>query len=133
MDLTEGLKANMDSPDARSVVRHEIENQVGDDKSLLGTLSDVSGVLMAAHAARVIALADHDSNEAQRQELDLLKQLAGEVDLVVLCRQFITDVQAGTIKLTASVKGMDAVVAEVAERSTLTADVLAEMAPATPT
>ena len=125
MNLTEGLTANISPPEPKDVIRGEIERQVGDDKSLLGTLSDVSGALLASLAIRVICLADHASNEAQRQELEMLKAVSGDVDIVASCRAFLAKIEAGTVVLTASIKGVDGVLAEAAERGTKTAAVLA--------
>ena len=124
MNLTEGLSANTTPPEPRAVIRNEIERQAGDDKSLLGTLSDVSGALLAAHAVRVVCLADHASNEAQRQELGMLQGLSGDVDLVATCRAFLADIGAGRVVLTASVKGVDGVMSEAAARSTTIASLL---------
>lgn len=124
MNLTEGLTANIAPPEPRTVIRNEIEREVGDDKSLLGTLSDVSGALLAVLAVRVVCIADHASNEAQRQELAMLQGIAKDVDIVAVCRDFLGQIEAGTVVLTASIKGVDGVLAEAADRSTKTATVL---------
>ena len=129
MNLTEGLTANIAPPEPRAIIRTEIERKVGDDKSLLGTLSDVSGALLAVLAVRVVCLADYASNEAQRQELAMLQGIARGVDIVAACRDFLAQIEAGEIVLTASLKGVDGVLAEAAERSTKTATVLAALAP----
>lgn len=128
-DLSAIVSQDVPEPSEKDVLRHAIEAQVGDDKALLGTLSDVSGALLAFLAIRVICLADHASNEAQRQELDLLKGIAGGVDIVAKCREFLAAVQSGDVVLTAAVKGVDGVLAEAAERSTRTAEVLRQAVP----
>lgn len=109
----------------RSMLRQQIDRKVGDGPSLLGTQADVMGLLVAGQMARVVALADHASNEAQRQELAMLQALAGEADLVQLCRDGLAAIQAGDVILTASVKGVDNVFAEALARSTATATILA--------
>lgn len=111
-----------------SMVRQRITKNVGDEKSILGTQADVVGLLVAGQMVRVVALADHASNEAQRQELAMLQTLSGEADLVQLCRDGLAAMQAGEVVLTASVKGVDNVFSEALTRSTQTAAILAAVA-----
>ncbi|KQI69374.1 hypothetical protein AN189_02805, partial [Loktanella sp. 3ANDIMAR09] len=46
----------------RAAIRATIDQAVGDTPSIVGTLADVSGILVAGQMARVVALADHASN-----------------------------------------------------------------------
>lgn len=106
-------------------VRADIEANVGDEKSLIGTQADVMGLLVAGQMARVVALADHANNAAQRQELAVLQSLAGDADLVQLCRDGLAAIQGGDVVLTAAVKGVGKVFSEAFARSTATAAILA--------
>lgn len=121
--LAEG-KAIIAAIESREAVRQVIDKTVGDEKSLLGTQADVIGLLVAGQMARVVALADHASNEAQRQELAALQELAGDADLVQVCRDGLAAIKAGNVVLTASIKGVDNVFAEAFTRSTATATIL---------
>lgn len=125
-DLSAIISPDIPEPSAKDVVRHQIEQRVGDTASLLGTLSDVSGAQLAFLAIHVVCLADHASNEAQRQELAMLQELAGEEDIVALCRAFLTEIQSGEVVLTLAIKGVSNVLSEVKARSTETAKVLIE-------
>ena len=109
---------------AKSAVRQKITENAGDDKSLIGTQADVLGLLVAGQMARIVALADHASNEAQRQELAALQELAGGADLVQLCRDGLAAIKAGNVVLPASIKGVDNVFSEAFARSTATAAIL---------
>lgn len=113
---------------ARTAMRARIAEGVGDTPSILGTVADVMGLLVAGQMARTVALADHASNEAQRQELAMLQALAGDADLVQLCRDGLAAIQAGDVVLTAAVKGVENVFAEALARSTATAALLAPAA-----
>lgn len=118
------LEITLSPAETRDLLRLRIEQDVGDEKSLLGTQADVMGLLVAGQMARVVALADHASNEAQRQELAALQELAGDADLVQLCRDGLAAIKAGNVVLTASIKGVDNVFAEAFTRSTATAAIL---------
>lgn len=125
----EAVAAAQAARDVRKALRREIDAVVGDLPSLIGTQADVVGMLVYGQMVRVVTLADHASNEQQRQELAMLEALAGEeVDLVALCRDALGKIERREVVLTAAVKGVAAVFAEALTRSTQTAALLMQAA-----
>lgn len=128
MDLTDGQTGIYPDPPARQNLRHRINEDVGDMPSLVGTLSDVSGLVLAGLAARVVALEDHASSAAEVAELAQIKAvMAGAGDIVQASRDFLDALSGGSVKITAQIKGVDEVMTEAPERSTRTAEILQAM------
>ncbi|NKX42525.1 hypothetical protein HGG71_13805 [Rhodobacteraceae bacterium R_SAG2] len=109
---------------AKVSLRKQIEDRAGDALSLLGTLSDVSGVMLAHVVADVIAISENPGNEGQRRRLEIMQALAGDDDIVALAKDALARISSGDAVLTSSVKGLPAVLDEVLGRATETAAVL---------
>ncbi|MFV1598673.1 MULTISPECIES: hypothetical protein [unclassified Phaeobacter] len=109
---------------AKAGIRKQIEAKAGDALSLLGTLSDVSGVFLVHTLADVIAISEHPGNEAQRRRLEIMQSLAGDQDIEAIARTAFDRLTNGEAVLTSSVKSLPAVLDEVLGRATETAKVL---------
>ncbi|MFV1530522.1 MULTISPECIES: hypothetical protein [unclassified Phaeobacter] len=110
---------------AKASIRKQIEAKAGDALSLLGTLSDVAGVGLAFLLADVAASSENPGDATAARRLEILQGLAGDDDIVALAQTALARLNSGEAKLTASVKGLPAVLDEVLGRSTETANVLA--------
>ncbi|KII14120.1 MULTISPECIES: hypothetical protein [Phaeobacter] len=108
----------------KATIRQQIEARAGDALSLLGTLSDISGVLLAHVVADVVAISENPGNEAQRRRLDIMQALAGDDDVEALAKDALARLTSGDAVLTSSIKGLPAVLDEVLGRATETAKVL---------
>jgi|GEM_PF-1481551 len=112
---------------AKLKMRREIETKAGDALSLLGSLSDIADLFLMHTIADVIAISEHPENDAQRRRLEIMQSLAGDHDVVALAQSTLARIQSGEVMLTADLKGLTSVLDEVLDRSTQTAEVLAEM------
>jgi len=109
----------------RHQLRRTIATQVGDAESLLGTVSDASGILVAMAFADIVALSTNTSfADYKKAKLDVYKTLAGGADIATLAGQALASIQSGEVKLTASLKGLENVIAEVLARSTGVATII---------
>ena len=115
----------MATVERRDAVRRTLEREVGDTQSILGTSMDVLGFMMAAQAARVVALADHASNECDRAELEMLRLMAQPADIVAESRRIVDGLASGEIALTIGLKGLPEIVGEAIARMTKARAVLA--------
>lgn len=128
-DVIDAAKAKADGLAQRDKVRATIAANVGDAESILGTVADASGVLVALSLARISALASTkaaDLSVAEKAELATVQTLAGDVDLAVVAAEALGKISAGEAVLTASVKGLDAVIGESLERSTAVSNIMVQ-------
>ena len=109
---------------ARADLRAQITAHVGDTQSLLGTHADVLGLLFVHMLADVIAITENVGNAAQRRRLEIMKDIAGDVDVAALAQDALARITNSEAVLTAQVKGLQSVVDEALTRSTQTAKVL---------
>lgn len=109
----------------REETRRAITSNVGDTPSLLGTISDGAGILVALAFADIVALNDNTTFAAYRTaKLDAYTALANGADIAALATSALAKIQNGDAKLTASVKGLEAVINETLARSTAVAEIL---------
>lgn len=110
-------------------LRSQIAENVADTESLLGTVADASGVLVALSLARISALASvkaSDLSVAEKAELATVQALAGDIDLAAVAADALAKLNSGDAVLTASVKGLDAVIGESLERSTAVSNIMVQ-------
>ena len=111
----------------KSAIRQHIGKNVADTQSLLGTVSDASGVLVAMAFADIVALENNTTFANYRTaKLAAYAALAGDADIVALATAALASIQNGDAKLTASLKGIENVITETLARSTAVATILAE-------
>jgi hypothetical protein len=111
--------SELEKTKARDVIRAEITDKAGDLPSLLGTTSDAAALGLIAVLQLVILIAENGTPEMKTA----LAASAFPMP-VAKAKAFLADIKAGKIKVPALLKGTDAVYAEVAKRSTATANVL---------
>jgi len=115
--------------EGRDQVRSVIAHNVGDTASLVGTVSDATGLLIAIALADVVALSSNTSfADYRKAKLDTLKLLAGDADIAALAGAALTQIKDGDAVLTASLKGLDNVIGESLTRSTAVATILSQAA-----
>ena len=102
-------------------IRAEIAKRVADPESLLGTTADGTALALLGLCHVIVALADHGSASVKQA----LTEAAGG-QLVPMARTFLQQLAAGEVTLPALLKGIDAVTADIIERSNGVAQVLAE-------
>ncbi len=113
--------------DAIIELRRHIAKNVADTESLLGTVSDATGLLIAIALADVVALSSNTSfADYRKAKLDTLKLLAGDADIAALAGGALQQIQSGDVVLTASLKGLENVITESLSRSTAVATILAQ-------
>ena len=128
-DVIDAAKAKADGLAQRDKVRATIAANVGDAESILGTVADASGVLVALSLARISALAvtkAADLSVAEKAELATVQALAGDIDLAAVAADALAKLNSGDAVLTASVKGLDAVIAESLGRSTAVSNIMSQ-------
>lgn len=121
----EGSAVN-DGLKARSKIRTKIKNTVADPESLLGTTADGAQLAVAALLVDVVALDSAKTfAEYKAARLSLMADLVGKdrvtgepVNVAALAQGVLTKIKSGDVMLTAVIKGVPAVLAEVMERST---------------
>lgn len=127
IDVLEGELKKANALEGRRKIRSNIASNVGDVESILGTVADASGVLIALSLARISALASAksaDLSAAEKAELAAIKGLAGDADLAALSASALGKLQSGEAVLTATLKGLDGVIQETLARSTGVATIL---------
>lgn len=125
-EIVDAEKARLHAIQVRNTLRSTIGKEVGDAESLLGTVSDAVGLLTVIALADIAALgASNDFASYKKKKLDTLKALAGDVDLAALAGAALGKVQSGDVILTASLKGLPAVLDETLSRSTAVSTILA--------
>lgn len=96
-------------------VRAKIQSEAGDMPSLVGTVSDGSGLLLEQVARAFVGLAAASS----------LAEVRGAVsDAAALLQPLLDQIDAGAVVLPHHVKGAESVLADVAARSTTVSNVL---------
>ena len=99
-------------------IRSQIEQNAGDDASLLGTTSDATQLLLYGFCQLVAALHKADSLADVRKAA---KPFAG------LAAGFLGKVESGEVKLPFQAKGLEKVVGEIEHRATAVTEVLAQV------
>jgi len=105
----------------KDALRTKIELNVGDDKSLLGTVSDAASYAIDDIAMSILALDNSDSSSYKTAKIELFEQLHGDNSwqtAVNNAQRWFDARKNGTIKLPPDIKGIEAVFQEVAVRST---------------
>lgn len=117
-------------PNSTVSEKEEIRNKIFslfDLKSLFGTVSDVTGYL-TDKAVMDILITDRSNDASYRTSfVNLYEELHGEgawEKVVEAAELWFEGRKSGTIKTTADVKGVDAIILDMAERSTSIAHVL---------
>lgn len=98
-------------PELRADVRDRIEREVGDDKTLIGILSDNVQLLTVFMLATIASNAG-STDPAQEEMNGILQALAGEDDIVALAQNALDQIITGEIVLTAAAKGVANVTAD---------------------
>lgn len=119
----EQLTADLEAVDSHKKqivkIREVIAENVGDTASLLGTVADASGVLVAVALSDIVALSTAtDFEKYKKARLDALKALSGDADILAIAGEALGKIKSGDAVLTASLKGLEATIAETLERST---------------
>lgn len=119
----EQLTADLEAVDSHKKqivkIREVIAENVGDTESLLGTVADASGVLVAVALSDIVALSTAtDFAKYKKARLDALKELSGDADIVAIAGEALGKIKSGEVILTASLKGLEETIAETLERST---------------
>lgn len=116
-----------------SNIRKNIEANVGDTTSIVGTLADGTGILIAMALADVVALnSATDFAKYKKAKMDALKALSGDADIVALASSALVKINKGEVVLTAHLKGLDNVITESLSRSTAVATILKAVAEKAP-
>ena len=105
----------------KEVLRTNIALKVGDDKSLLGTVSDAASYALDDVAMSVIALDSSDSSSYKTAKIELFEQLHGDNSWQIAvnnARAWFDARKNGTIKLPPDIKGISSVFQDIAARST---------------
>ena len=115
----------------RDKVRAAIKKEVGDTDAILGTTADVTQLSAAAVLALIAAFKMGDTfGKFRTQFMGTIEALVppteGGADVYAQAQQFLSGVQSGDIILTAVLKGLPEVIAEMAGRSTGVATILAQ-------
>lgn len=97
-------------------LRYQISQQAGDTASLLGTTADATQLLLHAVATLVSRL------NTAKSLADVRAAAAPFNDLAI---SFLAKVESGEVKLPFKDKGLDKVVADIEQRATAVAEVLA--------
>ena len=121
----EGLALNAGIK-VRTKIRADIKNKVGDPESLLGTTADGAQLAVAGLLVDIIALDSAKTfAEYKAAKMGLISELVGTdkatnkpVNVVALAQGVIAGIKSGEVKLTAVLKGVPGVLAEIMERST---------------
>ena len=115
--------------EGRERVRSAIARDVGDTASRLGTVSDATGLLIAIALAEVVALSSNTGfADYRRAKLATLGLLAGDEDIAAVAGAALTKIKDGDAVLTAGLKGLDNVIAEILAGSTAVAAILSRAA-----
>lgn len=113
------------TPHQRQQVRDLIAKKVGDAESILGTVSDATGVLIVVALSDIVALSSSGSfDEYKKTRLAILSELSGDAEITTLATKALSDLKAGKVVITASIKGLDSVLFESLNRSTQVTTIL---------
>lgn len=119
-EVVDAELAKLDALKKRMAVRGAIKRTIGDTESLLGTIADGQGILVAVALSDIVAFSTAtDFASYKKKRIDALKALSGgDVDLQMIATDALAKIQSGEVILTASLKGLEATLAETLERST---------------
>ena len=113
--LEQGAEVILSPSEVKAHVRREIETAAGDLASLVGTVSDGSGLLLEQVARAFVGLAAASS---------LADVRAAVADAAALLQPLLDQIDAGAVVLPHHVKGAETVLGDVAARSTTVSNVL---------
>lgn len=112
-------EARIEAEKQRDAVRARIAAQAGDTASLLGTTADVAALGLIGMMQLLIIMAEKGSADVKAA------LAAAPISMPVeKAKALIGAIAAGQVKVPALIKGLDTVYAEVAARSTATAEAL---------
>jgi len=116
--------------DPKENVRAEIAKKTNRDTlSFVGSQADLVGLLTAIQFVDTFALKNSDSfDDFKKNKMDILQSLSPDTDLVEIATTNLDKIKGGEAILTASVKGVENVVAEALGDSTIVAKILASAA-----
>jgi hypothetical protein len=118
-DVVDAELIKLKAIEQRQKVRGVIKRDVGDTASLLGTVADGQSILVAVALSDIVALSTAtDFAKYKKARLDALKALSGDADLLAIAGEALAKIKSGDVILTASLKGLEATIAETLERST---------------
>ena len=125
--------AEHQSSEGRKAIRRAITKEVAGTDSLLGTTADGAQFAVAALLVDVIALDQARTfAEYKAARLSLMGELTGKdretgkaVNVPALAQSVFDKIKSGEVMLTAGLKGVPGVLAEVMERSTKVAAIIA--------
>ncbi len=123
-------RAEVIAAEAKAAVRTAIRKQVGDTETILGTTADVTQLNAAAILAFIASIKTGDSFAKFRTTfmgtIESLVPPTEGADVYTQAQGFLQGVQSGDIILTAALKGLPEVIADMAGRSTGVATILAQ-------
>jgi len=119
--------------DPKENLRTEIAQATGRDTlSFLGIQADVAGLLVAIQLADMVALdaaSKADKADKAAAFIDtkkaILQSLSPDANLTEIAAGFLEKIKSGEVVLTASLKGLENVVAEALTDSTIVSKILA--------
>lgn len=111
----EDVDIELSKNESRSIIRTGIYKEAGDIPSLVGTVSDVTQLLLYEYSKLIIALSNAK---------DFADVRAAAQSFIVIATSFIEKVSTGETKLTCQTKGQGTVISEVEQRSTAVSNVL---------
>jgi hypothetical protein len=120
-------KAVADAQNAagRIGVRKAITASAGDQMSMLGTTADAAAIATLGIAAMTVAMASsNDYAKFKTAFLGALGKLAGDKDMVAISADLLAKIESGEVIIPAMAKGMDAVIADIEQRSTAVSQAL---------
>jgi hypothetical protein len=95
----------------REKTRQQLRQQVGNSDVINGTTNDIASLLLFFLARLTVLLANSNDYES-------FKTALRASDLFPVTQQFLTEIQAGTVKLPPITKGQTEVIAEIKDRLT---------------
>lgn len=114
-------------------IRQVIAKKVGDQQTILGTTADGAQLSVVLLMVLTKAFSEADSFKALKSGfIEGISNIVGpDVDPGELASGFLSQLASGDIKLTASVKGLEATLTEIFTRSTGVANILTSSDPKT--
>jgi len=100
----------------RNKVRAKIREEVADEMSILGTVSDATSLLLLSFSKLLLTI-------AEAQSLEELRQNVMNLEAHAFCQSFLEGIDKGEILLSSQTKGMDVVYKEITDRLTKTAKI----------
>ena len=122
-------EAEAEADERKRATRRAIAKEVGDVETILGSVADLAQFGLAGIMIDIAAAKGAKTFlEYRKRKVAIMNRVAG-TDVEAVAEAFVAGVEAGTIKLTAGVKGAQAALDEALERATRTAAVIERSAP----